>query len=106
MDTIKRIGFAALFVLGTTLCASAPAQTYQLTPTGAEPSATGQATLAKIKSRGTKEDFPYQWYFYSGYLTVTCQGLTPGATYGIGGFKGTIKAAPDGTLMSFDSQNR
>jgi hypothetical protein len=90
---------AALFVFGTTLCASpAQALTVQLTPSGAEPNAAGQATIDTISYRG-KSFAPYgnAWFYsYSGNLTVTCQGLTPGATYWTSA--GTVKAAQDGTL--------
>ena len=106
MDTIKRFGFAALLVIGATLCASARAQTFQLENTGVEPSAAGQATLAKVKFLGS-----YTWsnplgtaghtsLLYSGQLTVKCQGLTPRATYWINGFNTAVKTGKDGTLQA------
>ena len=60
---------AAALVAGTSALASTNAK---LTPTGIEPSASGQARLAE-----TTGLYPN---FY-GHLSVSCRGLTPGATY-------------------------
>jgi hypothetical protein len=106
MDTMKRFGFAALLVIGATLCASARAQTFQLENTGVEPSAAGRATLAKVTFLGEYTSGNrlgtegHTTVLYSGQLTVNCQGLTPRATYRIIGFNKTVKAGQDGTLQA------
>jgi hypothetical protein len=97
MNTMKRFGLAALLAIGATLCASAAARagTFDLTPTGAEPGATGQATietLALVDSSGTPAGGEVT---FRGSLSVQCQGLTPGATYWSSA--GTFKAKRDGT---------
>ena len=87
MTSLKRFGLAALFVIGAGLFTSslARAQT-PLTNTGVDPDATGQATLTEV----TSSDFWSDWYsnyafeIYSGNLTLSCEGLTPGATYRVG----------------------
>src|SRR5262249_55545343 len=58
--------------------------TYPLASTGAEPGAAGQFTLSKFQliARGaTPPPFNIPFLTFRGTLTVTCQGLTPGATY-------------------------
>jgi len=87
MFSMKRFGLAALFVIGAGLFTSslARAQT-PLTNSGVDPDATGQATLTDVTSSG----FWSFWYsnegyeIYSGNLTLSCEGLTPGATYRVG----------------------
>jgi hypothetical protein len=100
MGIIKQFGVVALLVLGATLCASTPAraQTFDLTPTGAEAGATGQATLTKVRYLGTvyvPAYWPFKYYKFVGHLQVTCQGLAPGATYATSA--GTFTAGSDGT---------
>ena len=100
MMTMKRFARTALLVLGATLCASTPAWAQiDLTPTGAEPGATGQASSSDVQfvSMGILD--PTNGISYWGYsctLYVTCQGLTPGATYMVPN-AGTFKASRDGT---------
>ena len=71
--------------VGVALFASTPAQagrsedwgTIQLTNTGAEPEASGQASLTNVKFEGFGD-----WTLcYSGQLSVKCKNLTPGARY-------------------------
>jgi len=71
--------------VAVTVFASAPAQAGQgcdwggveLTNTGAEPQASGQASLTDVDWVRLMKGL----YVYSGKLSVTCQNLTPGATY-------------------------
>ena len=97
MKTTKHFALMALLVLGATLYASTPARAapFDLTPTGAEPGATGQGRLAHVElvdysvggqiwigpPPSYQMHWQYEWYTYSGELSVACQGLTPGATY-------------------------
>jgi len=85
MRSMKRVRLAVLFLIAVALLAGTPALAGQpwpgqwphrrvnveLTPTGAEPTASGVGTLE------------YGGFYpnYSGSLTVSCKGLTPGATY-------------------------
>ena len=49
----------------------------QLTPTGAEPDASGKATLSNLQTTWGR-----RWgVYYQGRLKVKCAGLTPGAVY-------------------------
>jgi len=95
----KRLGLAALLVFGATLYASTPAWAeIDLTPTGAEPGATGQASSSHVKFVESGILDPANGIGFDEYmctLTVTCQGLTPGATYATNA--GTFKASRDGT---------
>jgi len=107
MKTTKHFAVAALLVLGATLGASTPVRadgTGDLTPTGAEPNAIGQYTLTHVKfiNGGGFNYDPGGYELYRGRLTVTCQGLTPGATYATSA--GTFKAARDGTGKATASQ--
>ena len=107
MKTTKRLAVVALLVLGATLYASCPARagTYALTPTGAEPGAAGQFTLSGFQlvfwAFTTNTSCPYfeRWH---GSLTVTCQGLTPGARYSTPA--GTFKADRNGNGSAKDMQ--
>lgn len=100
MKTTKHFALTALLILGATLYATAPAQaqTFDLTPTGDEPNATGQASLSHVKYDSTGFIDPTNGIGYTTYmctLYMTCQGLTPGATYLTSA--GTFKANRDGT---------
>jgi len=76
MSSMKRVRLAVVFLIVAALLAGTPAlagtHNVKLTPTGVEPSASGQARLAE-----TTGLYPN---FY-GHLSVSCKGLTPGATY-------------------------
>ena len=71
---------------GRTLHEQPGAAQTSLTNTGVDSNATGQATLTDVTSSG----FWSYWYsnqgyeVYSGNLTLSCEGLTPGATYRVG----------------------
>lgn len=98
MKTMKQFALVALLVLGATLSASTPAWAQiDLTPTDAEPGATGQASSSHVQYHGRGID-PYSGYGYVAYtctLYVTCQGLTPGVTYSTSA--GAFVASRDGT---------
>jgi hypothetical protein len=108
MKTTKHFALTALLVLGTTLSASTPAQaqvdvgTIDLMNTGFLPGASGQATLSDVVYEGDTFYFESRIpmyvhrYVYTGYLTLTCQGLKPGGKYVTA--LGTFTAARDGTL--------
>ena len=92
MNPAKRLGLAAVLVVGVTLLASTPAWarvqwrdwgTIWLTNTGAEPEASGEAALTNVVCRDSNPYDPDPWRtgYCSGKLTVSCQNLTPGATY-------------------------
>ena len=75
MSTMKRVRLAVLFLIAAAFFVATPAlaaTNAKLTPTGVEPSASGQARLAETTG------FPPHFY---GHLSVSCRGLTPGATY-------------------------
>ena len=80
MSPMKRVQVVALLVVTAVLSAGAPAvagkwyirsYTVALTPTGAEPRASG---IAKLEDLVFSDDG-------EAYLTVSCKELTPGATY-------------------------
>lgn len=104
MKTIKYFALTALLVLGATLYASRPAyaqEFYDLTSTGAEPSAAGQFALTRVKFLMTWSDYPptgWSYASYQGTLYVSCQGLTPGAWYSTSA--GKFRAASDGTASA------
>jgi hypothetical protein len=88
MKRMSWIGLAMLLAAGVTLLASAPVQAgkgqgghsspgLELYNTGVEPMATGQCALTKPRLAY------YEWGYavYSYQVTITCQNLTPGATY-------------------------
>jgi hypothetical protein len=107
MTPIKRISLAAVFLLGTTLCASTPTRAQgpsdlpsdwgpvELTNMGAQPQAMGQAWLTDVVYKYESVDGPYgylstypitytYWYYtyhYEGTLHVTCQHLDPKKNY-------------------------
>ena len=96
--TKKQFALVALLVLGATLPASTPAWAIDLSPTGAEPGATGQASSSHVRYVGSGIIDPTNGIGYVDYtctLYVTCQGLTPGATYATSA--GTFNASRDGT---------
>jgi hypothetical protein len=106
MKTTKHFALATLLVLGGTLFANTVdwAQ-IDLTPTGAEPGATGQVATSHVRFLGSVIPDPYAGLVYYNYkctLSVTCQGLTPGATYSTG--VGTFKASSDGTGSAKDAE--
>lgn len=73
------------------------------TNTGAEPNASGQAMLTDVVG-GTDGTPNGSWALCYGFLTVTCQRLTPGAVYQIPTLtttKGGYKWAPDYWVVSF-----
>jgi hypothetical protein len=89
MESTKWLGLAVLVAVGVTLFASTPAQAgkgqavrWELYNTGVEPLATGQYTLTKWRLEYV---IPGYGTFGSYQVTVTCQNLTPGATYSAGG---------------------
>jgi hypothetical protein len=104
---------AAVLMVGVTLLASTPASaedrgdwgTIQLTETGAEPGASGVATLAKVNCTFSFSYTDGEWWNpypdvheyreYRGHLTVTCHNLNSGATYWTPA--GTFKADRTGT---------
>ena len=93
MNPMKRVGLAVVLLIGVTLLATTPARagdTYELeNVSDDEPLATGQVRLGKWTG---------QWLVKA---TVSCQKLTPGATYsvelGFGGSVGTFTASRNGT---------
>ena len=115
MKTTKHFALVALLVLGATLYASTPAWAqFDLTPTGAEPGATGQASMSHLRYDSAGILDPANGIGYQAYtcnLDVACQGLTPGATYQTSA--GTFQASRDGTgkaravkfLLMWEGQN-
>ena len=99
MKTTKHFALVALLVLGAALSASTPAWAQiDLTPTGAEPGATGQVSFSDLRPWAGIID-PTNGIGGQGYtctLYLTCQGLTPHATYIVNN-AGTFKASRDGT---------
>ena len=97
MTLMRQFGLAALFVIGVALFTSTPALavdfgTIELTNRGLEPGASGQATLTNVTFLGfgsllsSSPAYPSTYFeeVYKGELTVTLEGLSPGATYRIG----------------------
>jgi hypothetical protein len=90
MRSMRRIGLTMLLVVGVGAMASAPAAatrapdvpkttiTITLVSTGEEPLASGQATVGQARFEGIRWDGTEIWTVK---LTITCQGLTPGARY-------------------------
>ncbi len=109
MRSMKLFQLAVLFVVGVALFTGTPAPaqvpadwgTIELTPTGAEPSARGQATLTGVRlvDYWVSPGGFYSVESYQGELTVTCQGLTPGATYSTPAGKFKADRQGDGTLI-------
>ncbi len=99
MKTTKHCALTTLLVVAATLSASTPAWAQiDLTPTGAEPGAAGQASSSHVKYVASGISDPTNGIGYEAYtctLSITCQGLTPGATYATSA--GTFKASRDGT---------
>jgi len=104
MSSIRQFGLAALFVIAVPLLGSAPVLatdwgTIDLASTDAEPGALGQATFTDVQwtGRGRVEGLGryFCWDAYTGEMTVTCQGLTPGARYTTPA--GKFRARRDGT---------
>jgi hypothetical protein len=89
MNSTKRLERAALFVVGVMLFVTTPALargsgdwgTIQLTNTGGEPNAAGEASLTHVKRLWSDVQEWMRIDYYSGKLTVKCRSLTPGATY-------------------------
>jgi hypothetical protein len=103
MKAMRWIGLAALLAVGVALFASTPVQagkgqagqdaaTWELFNTGVEPLATGQCSLTKPR---LEYCIPYYGWICSYQVTVTCQNLTPGATYSADGM--TFTAKPNGS---------
>jgi hypothetical protein len=98
MSSMKRVQLVLLVVVAAALLAATPALaarkkasgTARLTPpaTSDEPEASGQAWFT-----GSWFEDHRMWYVY-GDLTVTCTGLTPGATYRT--TAGSFTASPTG----------
>ena len=96
MTLTKRLGLGALLVVAVALCTStavlAQSTTITLTNTAGskdqDSGASGQATLNNVAYSFSESTGAGDWYeeydVYTGYLTVSCSGLTPGATYRIG----------------------
>jgi hypothetical protein len=97
---MKLFQLAVVFLVVVALLAGTPALaalggTVQLTHVGDESGATGTATLTKVNYLGGWNPMgTMTWMNYKGYLTVTCTGLTPGATYSTPA--GTFKADRSG----------
>jgi hypothetical protein len=94
MDRMRWIGLGVLLAVGAMFFASTTAQAgnghaigqaqpLPLYNTGVEPPATGEYTLTKERIEGYTG---VPGYFYCSYqVTITCQDLTPGATYSVNG---------------------
>jgi hypothetical protein len=86
MDPMKRLRLAVLFLVvgallaGTT--ASVKGADFVLLPVGDEPGASGTASVKWRKAPDAEGASPKS-HEYVGDLSVSCQGLTPGATYRI-----------------------
>ena len=78
----------ALFTSTPALAQSTITLTNTADSTDRDSGASGQATLTDVAySYWYKEVFSFSYWVcdvYTGYLTVSCSGLTPGATYRIG----------------------
>ena len=81
MSIVKRVQLAAVFLIVAMLVAGTSAQAgggyrVDLTSTGVEPGASGEASLYHIVQIG-------KWVLdaYKADLTVRCEGLSPGTTY-------------------------
>jgi hypothetical protein len=113
MTSMKRFGLAALLVVGVALCTNTPAQaqyTIDLTPTAAvsdpDYGASGQATWTSDGGgfvftwlRDDRYYSPIQVRTSTGQVTVTYEGLTPGATY-------QIKATSWQTALASNNKER
>jgi hypothetical protein len=98
---MKLFQLVVLFVIVAAILAgaSAPAvggdsksTVIQLTPTGAEPTAWGKATLSNLKITWSRGNWGVS---YQGRLKVQCAGLTPGAVYEVR----TNQFGPNGWVM-------
>jgi hypothetical protein len=91
MRSMKLFQLAVLFLIRVTVFTNTPALAQlsghwgpiDLTNTGAEPGAKGQATLS-LGVIGIRFQSNYVVATCSGTLSVTCQGLTPGKVYRVG----------------------
>jgi hypothetical protein len=103
MNRMRWVGLAVLLAVGVSLLASTPVQAgkgqggqsspgLELYNTGVEPLATGQYTLTKWRLEYV---IPGYGPFGSYQVTLTCQNLTPGATYSANG--ATFTARSNGT---------
>jgi hypothetical protein len=95
---MKRFGLAALFAIAAALFTSSPAlaqYTIDLTFTAnakdRDHGASGKVTLTDVTYDGMwivwdwdDSTLSYGYDVYTGYLTLRCDGLTPGATYRLG----------------------
>jgi len=79
MNPMKRLAVAVLLVVGVTLLASTPARAGELMNTGDEPLATGQVTYGDQVKFGGYDPFGNPYWVHK--VTITCQNLTPRATY-------------------------
>ena len=115
MNPLKRLGLAAVLVVGLTLLASTPARagekakadwgTIELANVGDELDASGEATLTEVRWISSLSYYLDPWWVeypdvhtdakYTGVLTVTCRNLKPGARYWTPA--GTFKANRTGT---------
>lgn len=96
MMTMKHFAVATLLVGAVALVTGSPVlaqSTITLTNTAGsndqDSGASGQATLSDVAyagsdTIGSSENDLWVGDFYTGYLTVSCSGLTPGARYRIG----------------------
>jgi hypothetical protein len=115
MNPMKQLEWLAVLVVGATLLASAPAKakpkddghgwsTIELANTGDEPNATGQATVENVKYEGNDGAGNA---IYSIKASVSCQNLTPGATYRtpLGSFTANRKGEGNirGTVVVIDT---
>ncbi len=110
MCSMKPGQVAVLFFVVTVLLAGRPALAGESTTTtlscvadqtDQDYGASGTASLSNIKYHYVWAG-PFDYYsYYSGALTVTCQGLTPGATYWVGppgdAFSAAFTASKSGT---------
>ncbi len=92
MAVKNRFVLAGVAIVAAAMLTNSPARaqsTITLARTGAEPHASGQATLSDVAPYAVLTQAAgfytyYYWYVDAGQLTLHCDGLTPGATYRVG----------------------
>ena len=84
MNPMKRLGLAVMLAVGVGLLGSttARADTFELVNVGDEPLATGHVTYGALKRVKLPPDIPPPYpTLWEQKMTISCQNLTPGATY-------------------------